>query len=288
MIDNAKRLDEKKWQDFGKNLLQKKGSEKQREFLLALQNGKDSFLDYIEQHLPSADIGDYQVPFDAEFSESEFRHPPRDTQEIIWKNFEHVPDETKHYCGFWGYTIIQMLKGDCIKPSYLASELNGVSDNSDKGGAYIIDKVLKSHPTEEKEMDRCVRRALRSMCNPAPRGKRIVFNDFYLGKSYWRWHWAKKMSDFLDERHERILKILDESYYADFSAKMHSGKSYISSEKTLGGLLLYLGEPNRKKLTAKQLGKLIDKISYISAWKAIEMQEPHHTQAEIQQLSENL
>ena len=45
MIDNIKRLDEKKWNDFGEKLLYEKGSNEQREFLISVQNGKTSFLD---------------------------------------------------------------------------------------------------------------------------------------------------------------------------------------------------------------------------------------------------
>jgi hypothetical protein len=58
------------------------------------------------------------------------------------------------YCGFWGYIIIQMIKGDCIKPDYLASELNGVH----KTGIYMLDSAINSDDGEK--IDHCTRRIL--------------------------------------------------------------------------------------------------------------------------------
>ena len=122
------------------------------------------------------------------------------------------------------------------------------------------------------------------MCNPEPRGKRIVFNDFYLGKTYWRWRWADKMSDIM--KPNLTLQILDEKYYAGFSAKMHTRKSYISSKNIFGGLLLFL-EKN-KEIGRKKLEAIIDQIGYLSVWKALEAQTPQSNQKEIEKIAERL
>ncbi len=281
-----KRLDEKAWLEFGKNLLTEKGSEKQKEFLQVCRAGKDDFLKYMDACLLSGKgciIDGDIIAFEHKFAEREFLYPPKDTQQVIWNVFKNAPDEMLTYCGFWSYRIIDMIGHDQIKPEYLAADLNGVT----KTGVYIIDVAQQSD--DEKPVDDCVRRILRSMCNPAPRGKRIVFSDFYLGKAYWRWWWADKMSQrSIGLNFNQVLKILDEKYYAEFSGKMHSGKSYIGSENVLGGLLLYLKQENGNKITAKQLRKIIDKISYLSAWKAIEAQAPNLTQMEIQEISKTL
>ncbi len=285
-----KRFDETVWLKFGQALLppqEEKGSEKQKEFLELCKSGKTSLLSYIDDHLLSHEdsiIGNDLIVFEYRFTEREFLYPPKDTQRHLWNIFREVPDEITSCCGFWGHTIIDMIKGDYIKPEYLASDLNGVT----KTGVYVIDTALKSG--DDKKIDDCVRRILRSMCNPAPRGKRILFNDFYLGKAYWRWHWSQKMSEVesIDLGFDQILEILNESYYGEFSAKMHTGKSYIGSENVLGGLLLYLKQANKKKITNEQLRKIIDKISFLSVWKAIEIQEPTLNQKEIQQISKNI
>ena len=271
--------------DFGKNLLKKEGSGKKKNFLRICKSGKDDFIDYISEHLLSREdsiIGKDHIVFEHRFTEREFLYPPRDTQQIIWNTFRKVPDEITSYCGFWGYTILTMIQGGYIKQEYLASKLNGVTET----GIYALDEALKS--SNDRTIDDCARRILRSMCNPFPRGKRISFNDFYLGKVYWRWNWSQKMSEFIDLEFEQILDILNEKYYAAFSEKMHTGKSYIGSRNVLGGLLLHLNKAKREKITNKQLGKLIDKIAYVSAWKAIEAQEPNLNQKEIQKISVSL
>ena len=271
--------------DFGKSLLEEKGSEKEKNFLWICKSKKTDFLDYMDEHLLSREdsiTGKDHIFFEHRFTEREFLHPPRDTQQIIWNTFREVPDEITSYCGFWGYTIRTMIEGGYIKQEYLAAKLNGVTET----GIYAIDEALKS--SDETMIDECARRILRSMCNPAPRGKRILFKDCHLSKVYWRWHWSQKMSEFIDLEFEQILEILDENYYAEFSEKMHTGKSYIGSRNVLGGLLLHLNKAKREKITNTQLRKLIDKIAYVSAWKAIEAQEPNLNQKEIQKISVSL
>ncbi len=277
-----KRINEGIWADFGKNLLKNKGSDKQIQFLQVCNNGKDDFLNYLQENLlnnQDAIIGGKDIFFNHKFTEAEFRFPPMDTQQEIWQVFAKIGREYAGYCGFWAYIIIQMIKHNCITPDYLASELNGTY----KTGVYMLDNAINSN--DSKTIDDCVRRILRSMCNPAPRGKRIVFNDFYLGKVYWRWHWAHKMFDKIGLSFEEILKILDEKGYAEFSSKMHSQQSYISQKNTLGGLLLFLKE---NPLSAKNMGKVIDTITYLSVWKAIEIQSPELNKQEIKRIFDDL
>ena len=274
------RLDEKVWGDFGKKLKKNKNSEEQGEFLSACNSGKDDFLSYLKNNnlLDNAD-NVKSVSFTHQFTEQEFIHPPYNgTQKKIWQTFKGLPDEITCKCGFWGYVIIKMIEDEQIQSSYLAAESNDIKSP----GNYMIENALKSGDTEK--IDKCVRRILRSMCNPVPRGKRIVFNDFPLGKTYWRWRWADKMADIMEP--DLTLKILDENYYAEFSAKMHSGKSYISSKNIFGGLLLFL-EKN-KKIGKKNLKAIIDQIGYLSVWKALEAQTPQSNQKEIEKIAERL
>ncbi len=283
-MSEYKRFDEKVWASFGKKLLPKdKGSERcleeQRKFLAACQSGKDDFLKYLEHKgLLDNAVGDDTVHFTYQFTEKEFIYPPDDTQKKIWEAFEILPDEITCKCGFWAYVIIEMVKSGQIRPFFLASELNG----ADNTGSYMIDNALKS--SDASKIDSCVRRILRSMCNPEPRGKRIVFNDFHLGKAYWRWQWADKMSSIM--KRDLILKVLNEKYYAEFSARMHTGKTYIGSENIFGGLLLFL-EKNRK-IGSPKLQQIIERIKYLSVWKAIEAQTPKLNQKEIQEIADSL
>lgn len=276
-----KKLDVKIWSDFGKSILHTKGSPRQRRFLETCLTGKDSFLQYLHENFVEGKVvGDQSIALQYKFMEQEFLFPPKDTQEVIWNAFSSVHDEDTSSCEFWAYIIINMIRHDHIEPKFLASQLNGKTKN----GGYAIDNALKSG--NEETVDVCARRILRSMCNPEPRGKRIVFNDFYLGKSYWRWCWANKMVRVIGLDFDVILKIFDEDYYAEFSAKMHTGKSYISAEKILGGLLLWLKGTGKSKIGQAQLRVVIDNIAYLSAWKGIEEQNPTFNKAEIEKLVE--
>ncbi len=284
-----KQFDMKVWTTFGKDILSDQGSEKQTEFLRVCKSGKEEFLDYMKENLCSVEgsiLPGIVVDFKHRFTEEEFYQLPPDTQKIIWGTFKEVEIEVKFSCGFWGYVIYKMVADDCIKPSYLATDPN----NTTKTGDYEIDWARSLEPKvgeNRKKIDIVVRRILRSMCNPAPRGKRIVFNDFYLGKSYWRWYWADTMSKHIKLKVDDILEVYNETSYGDIAAKMHSskGQSYIGEKNILGGLLLFL---RQETLKGKKLGKVIDRLSYLSAWKAIELQEPQINQQEIQQIAKSL
>ncbi len=283
-MNKYKRIDESVWSEFGKKILSNKGSDEQRFFLQACRNGKDNFLFYLSENLLNSEsvITGKNIYFDYRFTEAELRFPPRDTQQIIWDIFSKIPKENMTLCGFWGEIIIAMIKHDCIKPEYLASNLNGVNET----GIYMLDNAINSN--DNKKIDDCVRRVLRSMGNPAPRGKRIVFNDLYLGKAYWRWYWANKMSNEINLSFEEILDTLDEKGYTEFYEAMSSerGRSYISQTNTLGGLLLFLDE--NPSTLVKNIRKIIDAISYLSAWKAIELQSPELNKQEIELIASNL
>lgn len=281
-MNEYKRLDEFAWNEFGKWLLKNKGSDEQISFLQSCKNGKSDFLNYLKENLLNNEdvmIEGESISFDHKFTEAEFRFPPLDTQEIIWDVFGNVDRENMGHCGFWGSVVVNMIEHDCIKPDYLASNLNGVNET----GIYMLDSAINSD--DDKKIDECVRRILRSMGNPAPRGKRIIFlKIFPPGKAYWRWYWANKMSNEINLSFEAILAILNETNYDTFAENMHSKNSYISQTNTLGGLLLFLDGNNLKG----KLNNLIKTISYLSAWKAIEVQSPELNKQEIELIANNL
>jgi hypothetical protein len=283
-----KRIDESIYLQFGKKLSQegkkKKILNSQIEFLQACRNGKKDFLNYLDEKLLNdkcAIIEGDNILFNHQFTEAEFRFPPIDTQKIIWNTFKDIPRQNMGFCGFWGHVVIQMIKCNCITPDYLASELNGVH----KTGIYMLDSAINSD--DGKEIDKSVRRILRSMgCPPAGRGKRMIFNDFYLGKAYWRWNWANRVSNEISLSFEEILKTLDEKGYSEFSARMHSKRSYISQINTLSGLLLFLKE--NPETLVKNIKKIINMLGYLSIWKAIEIQSPEINRQEIKIIADGL
>ena len=293
MTTERTQLDEQVWVEFGKDLLYEKGSSAQARFCEACLAGKEDFMGYIHDHLLSRSDhvpGGGLVDLQHEFTEKEFLRPPKTTQEAIWDAFKNEPIERLYNCACWGNVVLRLIEAGYIEPCHLASNLNGINET----GAFVIDEALKESDAEkmEKKMDDCVRRILRSMCNPEPRGKRIVFNDFPLGKSYWRWHWAHRMHQHIGLSVPQTLEILDEKNYGEFSASMHSakGQSYISAEKTLGGLLLFLAQEQSAKraVIGKRLRNIINNIGYLSAWKAIETQDMKANQADIEQIAKSV
>ena len=278
-----KEIDNGIWSEFGKALLSSKGSKMQVDFLQSCRDGKDVFLQYLNGNLfneENAIIAGKGIFLNHKFTEAEFRFPPTDTQQIIWDAFKEVPRQNTGSCGFWGSIIVDMIKHDCITPNYLASNVNGVNET----GFYMLDRAITSE--DGLIIDECVRRILRSMGNPGPRGKRIIFNDFYLGKAYWRWNWSNKMSNKIDLSFEEILNTLDDKGYAEFSGKMHTKKSYISQTNTFGGLLSFLSK--NPDTLVKSVGRIIDNLTYLSIWKAIEIQSPESNEIEIENIARSL
>ena len=167
----TQRLDSKLWNNFGNRLLEGKDLNTQTEFLEACKS-KDSFLKYIndELQIEKLEFGS-SVGFDYLFTEAEFCSPPEDTQKTIWQTFNQFNlsrHDMSDVC-FWGRVMLDLIDKSSFKPEWLAANSNSASEE----GVYSIDSALKSQ--EEKKLDKCVRRILRSLCNPKPRGKRIVF-----------------------------------------------------------------------------------------------------------------
>ena len=281
------------WYDFGKRLLETRGEDVQRQFLEACLS-RDDFLQYMDEYLPIGGIdGDGALgKFDHRFTELEFIEPPLETtQKYIWEAFAPADDgrdeELYADCCFWGVAVREMVERDLIEVTWLAAE---ASDTHNGAGHDNIDNALSAEGEDaHTAMDKCVRRILRSMCNPAPRGARIVFNDFPLGKSWWRWRWAERMAVLLEvERNDILEGALSGGNYASVAAKMHTGRSYLSPDNVFGGLILFLRDPQGAQLPGKRLGKLIDELAAQSAWQAIELRPPTDNRNEISKLHRGL
>lgn len=283
------RYSRQEWQDFGARLLRNREEDIQREFLEACLS-RDDFLEYMKEHLPMDDIdGDSTLGnFDHQFTELEFVEPPLETtQKYIWEAFKVVGDnedeELYADCCLWGVVTRKMIERGLVETTWLAAE---ASDTYNGVGQDNIESALSAEGEDAaKAMDKCVRRILRSMCNPAPRGARIVFNDFPLGKSWWRWRWADRMDKILHMERNDILKgALNGRNYASIAAKMHSGRSYLSPDSVFGGLVLFLQNQQGAQLPGKRLEKVIDELAALSAWQAIELRSPAENRDEIERL----
>lgn len=288
-MSGRKRYPRQEWYDFGKQLLERRGSNEQREFLEACLSS-DTFLAYMDEHLPLDNIeGDSALgSFDYQFQELEFIDPPLEpTQKYIWEVFRPTDSDGNEeiYADgcFWGIAVREMVQCGLVEAPSLAVNIGETHENA--GITNIEDALNVEDESVAKAVDDCVRRILRSMCNAAPRGARAVFYDFPLGRSWWRWHWAERMAGLLALDRDYILeRILTGANYGIIAEKMHSGRSYLSPDNVFGGLILFLRDRHGAPLPGRRLRKVIDELAAQSAWQAIELRPPADNQNEISKL----
>jgi len=272
MIKLPKRIIEKEWMKFGRDLLQRYNSdalEEQIKFLQACRDGNKSFLDYLEPLLSNSNnlTGKDSSYVDIRLTEKEFRNPPEDTQEEIFDNFKDYPSETLSYNGFWAYLIINLIRNNAIQSSFLAAN----TGNNNQSGLTCLDYALNEN-ADELLVDATVRRVLRSMCNPAPRGARRVFNDFVLGSSFWRWNFASRVSKSLEKNLELVLNTLSVDMFGQISDALYANDSWLSHKNVLSGVVLF--REKYDSISVKSFMSYVKRLRYMSAWKAIEIQTP--------------
>ena len=292
-MSGRKRYPRQEWYEFGKLLLQRRGGSEQREFLEACRC-REIFLEYLNRLLPLEKVqGESALGgFDYKFAELEYIEPPIEpTQKYLWNSFRPIDGDggEEIYADgcFWGVVVREMVERYFVDAPWLAAN---VGDTHPDSGLTNIEEALEEEgDNSAKAVDNCIRRILRSMCNPAPRGARIVFYDFPLGRSWWRWHWAERMADFLSIERDDILQlILTGATYELIAAKMHSGLSYLSPENVFGGLILFLQDQRDAPLPRKRLRKVIDELARQSAWRAIELRPPAENRDDLERLHRGL
>jgi len=244
--------------------------DEQIKFLKACRGGNEIFLKYLQPFILKSEalVGKESAFVDIQLTEREFRNPPEDTQEQIFDSFKDYPSESLSYNGFWGYFIINLIKTNAIQSSYLAAN----TGNNNQSGLTCLDYALKDPSNDKDLVDSTVRRVLRSMCNPAPRGKRILFNSFVIGSSFWRWNFANLVSLALGREIEEVLSILNTEMFNQISELVHANDSWLSHKNVLAGVVLY-----REKYRNIKVGSFkynVGKLRYMSPWKAIELQSP--------------
>ena len=172
-------------------------------------------------------------------------------------------EETYADDGFWGMVVREMVERGFIESPWLAANRDETQDGD---GMFNIDCAL-DQDADAKVVDKCVRRIFRSMCHRGPRGRRVVFDDFSLGKSWWRWRWANRMSELLSlDRDDILEKILTGGNYSVIAAKMHSGRSYLSPEEVFGDLILFLGDHQDLEISSKVDGAVKSRFLMRVGW----------------------
>ena len=243
--------------NFRRKLLRKKGSRTQVEFLQAVRAGNSAFLDHMS-HLGR----DGEVPPPAltgRLTEFEFRTPPADTQQAVYRALEDLSPATACRSAFWaGYTC-DAIERDQIQAVYLAANGGNLP-----GGAARIDRALRAYADDNSEangddggnkderdqnglgarlVDACVRTALRRMGGiPEARGKRTVYVDCPFARAWWR-EWIVEEAAGRDEDIARlvgnVLRI-SQTYWEKIVDRIVSRNSTFGSAEVRRAFLLTL------------------------------------------------
>jgi len=186
---------------FRRRLLRKKGGRTQVEFLKAVRGGNSAFLDYMSHLGWDGDARPPALP--GRLTEFEFRMPPADTEQAVYKVLANLSPAMACRSAFWASYTCDSIERDQIKSVYLAANGGNLS-----GGAARIDRALRAHAKRDSQassgnegdktersqnwpgaklIDDCLRTVLRRMGGiPEARGKRTVYVDCPFARAWWR------------------------------------------------------------------------------------------------------
>lgn len=228
-----KELVDSEYTKFRKELLKKKGSDRQRQFL------KNVVVDssFLEEF---ADIGitgsiDIKVTSTA-LTESEFRDPPPCTERALYESWPELTPSIACRTTFWSYVTISHIKAGKIRSKYLAAASGNVS-----GGDERIDLVLdEQKPVQRKLMDDCVRTVLRRLGGlPEVRGNRSVFVDCPFARAWWRERMIRQAAKDKGGMEGKIRVILrtNQTYWEKLIDRIVFRNSTFGSENIRGAFL---------------------------------------------------
>ena len=256
-VGHYRELRDTDYTSFRRRLLRKKGGRTQVAFLEAVRAGNSAFLDYMSRVGRDGDVRPPALP--GRLTESEFRMPPADTEQAVYRVLAGLSPATACRSAFWaGYTC-DSIERDQIKAVYLAANGGDLS-----GGAARIDRVLRAcakndpdasggndgnndEPGQDgvgaKLVDDCVRTVLRRMGGiPEARGKRTVYVDCPFARAWWR-EWIVEEVAGQDEDIARlvgnVLRI-NQTYWEKIVDRIVSRNSSFGAVKVRRAFLLTL------------------------------------------------
>ena len=175
-------LDETQYHRLQTGMLKTKGSETQREFLVAAKEN-DDFVAFMCAQVETRD-GAILPTFDGPLTEQSFKEPTADQELRMYQLWCETPPSTACRVSFWaGVTLEHVRHNKVAQASWLAAN-GGITES----GEERIDRALAMNDDAgNKTVDDCVRTIFRRMSGlPAARGNRSVFVDCTFGRGWWR------------------------------------------------------------------------------------------------------
>lgn len=245
MIDNIyQEFEDASYTKFRKDLLREKGSAFQVEFLRAVQSNA-SFLDFIEENVKIEKSGE-KIPLCPNIlTESEFRQPPVDTEEMLFNLWSGFTPRIACRTSFWANVTFHHIRAGRIQASYLVTNGN-LGTNSSR----IIDLQLRRQEQEKEDMARnkwidvIVRRVLRRLGGlQEARGHRSVYVDCPFARSWWREFLVRQVSDDPNLMPKiRNVTRSNKAYWEELVVLVVSRNSILGSEKIRSSFILSLAD----------------------------------------------
>ena len=250
-----------------KDLLKAKSSDYQREFLSVLRSNSE-FPDWIRDRVkiePGESLPILEVPL----TESEFKDPPKSTEEWIFDAWESISPENASRVTFWGFMSLRHIEEDRIKSCYLAAN-GGVLT----GGLERIDRILKEG--NAKKVDSIVRLALRRMSGLPERGKRSVYENCPFARAWWRGYLAREICEETGAKLANVAKVLtvSQSYWVRLINLVVSKNSVLGDAKVRTSLIWalsdFINDEDKEHLFSEKVLERIQRLIGIrSAWQEL-------------------
>lgn len=261
-------LEDASYTELRKNLLKSKGSDDQQNFLSALRSS-DKFSGWFRDQVKIKQ-GSCLPILENPLTESEFKEPPRSTEERIFDVWKSISPADACRVTFWGFMTLCHVEKGRIQSFYLAANGGALS-----GGLERIDKTLKKG--SEQEVDSIVRMALRRMSGlPEARGNRSVYVNCPFARAWWRRYLAREVCEKTDAELANVVKVLSisQAYWEELISLVVSQNSVLGDVNVRTALIWVLSDfihdKNKKKLfIAKTLDKIHRLIGIRSAWQEL-------------------
>lgn len=232
-------LNDATYTELRRELLRKKGSQLQREFIGSLKSGT-VFSSLIRDKVESTE-GDDPPSLETQLTESEFVKPPQSTERSFYRIWHDVTPAQASRTTFWGNVTLQSIEAGRIQPYFL------ISAGSPSAGAITkIDEVLQSGT--ENQIDDLVRRCLRQFSGLPERGRRSVYVNCPLSRAWWRCYLTHEICDHSQASFKEIHNVLRKSqeYWELLIVLVVSRNSIVGDSNVRSALVWALSELDKE------------------------------------------
>ena len=268
-------LSGEKLEEWAKDLLNSKGSDKQREFLENVARDEpNEFAEYVEDRIGNG-MSAYKNPDGElptllnqsgmpviEIQPGHMYLMPAKNIQLLYEHWRNIPYGDAVCPTLWGAITLSEIREGRIRPVWLAVDRNGKEDDARTG----IEKALKKENV--KTTDTLVRRCLRWMTAPGVmRGAPELYGNCSLAKAWWCGYFSHLVHAQTKNNPDEIAESLQKSWLGltDYLA----GKLTVVGEPSvISGLSLWAQKQIRweYQLQRKHVEKACRALGEISSW----------------------